>query len=215
MLPAQLEGALWDLVGRGLVTSDGFTPLRQIMTPKRSAQQRRHARYGGARLGRAQGGQQGRWSLVHHFNAGALPAEELAESIGMQLLSRYGVVFRDLVAREHVGLPWRDIVRALRRQEARGVVRGGRFVAGFIGEQYALPEAVDALRRVRKQARTDETVRISAADPLNLAGIITPGARVPALHTNAITYRDGLPVTIEEGKTVRTLAVAEDFVAAP
>ena len=133
----------------------------------------------------------------------------------MQLLARYGVVFRDLVAREHLGVPWRDIVRALRRQEARGVVRGGRFVAGFVGEQYALPEAVDALRRVRRSERDGEMVRVNAADPLNLAGVITPGARVAALHSNAVTFRDGLPVAIEEGRSVRSLeGDASDALAA-
>ncbi len=207
MLPVQLEEALWDLVGRGLVTSDGFSSLRQIMTPKRASRDgRRHGRYGvAARIGRAASGPQGRWSLVRRFGAGARHADELAEATGMQLLARYGVVFRDLVAREHLGVPWRDIVRALRRQEARGVVRGGRFVSGFVGEQYALPEAVDALRRVRRLERSGEIVRVSAADPLNLVGIIMPGARVPALHTNAVTYRDGLPITVEEGRSVRSL----------
>jgi ATP-dependent Lhr-like helicase len=209
MLPVQLEEALWDLVGRGLVTADGFAPLRQIMTPKGASRERRHSRNA-----RRAAGPQGRWSLVRRF-AAPLPPDELAERVGMQLLARYGVVFRDLVAREQPGVPLRDIVRALRRQEARGVVRGGRFVAGFVGEQYALPEAVDALRRVRRQARAGETVRVNAADPLNLAGIITPGARVSALHTNAVTFRDGLPVVIEEGRSIRSLdGYASDALAA-
>jgi ATP-dependent Lhr-like helicase len=220
ILPAQLEEALWELVARGLVTSDGFSPLRHIMMPKRTASQRRHARYGGGPgFGRGRAAPQGRWALVHRFNAGLSPrvlqSEELAEHAGMQLLARYGVIFRDLATREHLGVQWRDIVRALRRQEARGVVRGGRFVAGFVGEQYALPEAVDVLRRVRKQERTGDIVRVNAADPLNLSGIITPGPRVAALHTNAVTYRDGLPITIEEGNNVRTLEAPADFVATP
>jgi ATP-dependent Lhr-like helicase len=214
VLPVQLEEALWDLVGRGIVTADGFAPLRQIMTPKRASEARRHARYGSQRVGRSLTGPQGRWSLVRRFATATQP-EELAERAGMQLLARYGVVFRDLVAREHLGVPWRDIVRALRRQEARGVVRGGRFVAGFVGEQYALPEAVDALRRVRKQERSEEIVRVNAADPLNLAGVITPGPRVAALHSNAVTFRDGLPVAIEEGRSVRSLdGDASDALAA-
>jgi ATP-dependent Lhr-like helicase len=96
----------------------------------------------------------------------------------------------------------------MRRQEARGVLRGGRFVAGFIGEQYALPEAVDALRRVRREERDGETVRLNATDPLNLAGIVTPGPRVPAVHRNAITFRDGLPVAVEEGGATRNLETA-------
>jgi len=201
-LPAQLEEALWDLVARGLVTGDGFQSLRQIMTPAGSARARaarRHARGAGARLPRSTA-PQGRWSIVHGFQSEPSPADELAEKLAMQLLARYGVVFRDLVARENFAVPWRDVVRALRRQEARGVVRGGRFVAGFIGEQYAMPDAVDALRRVRREARTGEIVRVNATDPLNLAGIITRGPRVAAVHTNAVFYRDGLPVAAEEGK---------------
>ncbi|HEY8171519.1 MAG TPA: hypothetical protein VIH21_00405, partial [Dehalococcoidia bacterium] len=121
----------------------------------------------------------------------------------MQLLSRYGVVFRDVIARENIAVPWRDVLRALRRQEARGIVRGGRFVAGFVGEQYALPEAVDALRRVRKQERGGDVIRLSAADPLNLAGIITPGARVSALPSNGVIFRDGVPVAVEEGRSIK------------
>jgi ATP-dependent Lhr-like helicase len=136
---------------------------------------------------------------VHRFVEPA-SAEDVAEAAAMQLLARYGVVFRDLVARETLAVPWRDIVRALRRQEARGIVRGGRFVSGFIGEQYALPESVDALRKVRRSPRTGDIVRLNAADPLNLAGIITPSPRVPAVHTNAIVFRDGVPVAVEEGR---------------
>jgi ATP-dependent Lhr-like helicase len=196
-------------VSRGIVTGDGFQALRQIMTPagsSRARSARRHARYGSARFAR-QAAPQGRWSIVHRFQPEASPADELAEKLAMQLLQRYGVVFRDLVVRESFTVPWRDVVRALRRQEARGVVRGGRFVAGFIGEQYALPEAVDGLRRARRAERTGDIVRISATDPLNLAGIITPGPRVPALHTNALILRDGIPVAAEEG---RQLVVREE-----
>jgi ATP-dependent Lhr-like helicase len=207
-LPVQVEEGLWELVSRGLVTGDGFAPLRQIMAPGRSSRaarsNRRHARYGGSFIPRS-AGPQGRWSIVRRFDAQPRPADELAEAAGMQLLARYGVVFRDLIARENLMVPWRDVVRALRRQEARGVVRGGRFVSGFVGEQYALPEAVDALRRVRRQERTGETLRVNGADPLNLAGIITPGARVSAVHTNAVTYRDGLPVTVEDGRSLHVL----------
>src|SRR5262249_21692814 len=110
------------------------------------------------------------------------------------LLARYGVVFRDLVARETLALPWRDVLRALRRLEARGTARGGRFVTGFVGEQYAQPEAVEVLRSARRRERTGELVRLTAVDPLNLVGILTPGPRVPALRTNAVVLRDGLPI---------------------
>jgi ATP-dependent Lhr-like helicase len=103
------------------------------------------------------------------------------------------VVFRDLLVRETFTVPWREVLWALRRMEARGTIRGGRFVSGFSGEQYAVPEAVDALRAVRKQPRVGETITVSAADPLNLVGIVLPGPRVPAVATNLITYVDGVP----------------------
>jgi len=117
--------------------------------------------------------------------------DELAEAVAEQLLARWGVVFRDLLVRETLVVPWREVLWALRRMEARGTIRGGRFVTGFSGEQYALPDAVDVLRSGRRLGRTGETIRISAADPLNLAGIVLPGPRVPALPTNSVTYVDG------------------------
>ncbi|HLB24275.1 MAG TPA: DEAD/DEAH box helicase [Dehalococcoidia bacterium] len=210
-LPVQLEEALWDLVARGLVTGDGFSSLRQIMAPSRhrvvpagssrARAARRHSRYGGGRLSRASQ-PQGRWSIVHRYQPEPSAADELAERVARQLLARYGVVFRDVVARENFAVAWRDVIRALRRMEMRGDVRGGRFVSGFVGEQYALPEAVDGLRRVRREERTGETVRVNAADPLNLAGIITPGPRVASVHTNAVIYRDGVVVAVEEGRKV-------------
>ncbi len=104
---------------------------------------------------------------------------------------RWGVVFRDLVRRENLAVPWREMLWALRRMEARGTIRGGRFVTGFSGEQFAHPDAVDVLREVRKQRLTGETVELSAADPLNLTGIILPGPRVPAIRANTVRYRDG------------------------
>jgi ATP-dependent helicase Lhr and Lhr-like helicase len=100
-------------------------------------------------------------------------------------------VFHDLMVRENVAVPWREILWAFRRLEARGLIRGGRFVSGFSGEQYAHPDAVDVLRQVRKQPRNGETVRLSAVDPLNLIGVILPGTRVPAVRTNTVTYVDG------------------------
>src|SRR6185295_12552095 len=113
-----------------------------------------------------------------------------------QLLRRYGVVFRRLLERESILPPWRDVLRAFRRMEARGDIRGGRFVAGFSGEQYALPEAVGLLRSIRKRAPADELVAVSGADPLNLIGILTPGPAVPALANNRILFRDGVPVAV-------------------
>jgi ATP-dependent Lhr-like helicase len=118
----------------------------------------------------------------------------LAEHVAAQLLARWGVVFWDLGTRETMSVPWREVRWALRRLEARGLVRGGRFVSGFAGEQYALPEAVEDLRRLRRSGRTDEIVRLSAADPLNLVGIVLPGDRVPAVRTRSITFEDGVPV---------------------
>jgi ATP-dependent Lhr-like helicase len=127
-----------------------------------------------------------------------MPVDErdvLAEAIAEQLLVRWGVVFRDVVARETIALPWRDVVWALRRMEARGTARSGRFVTGFSGEQYALPEAIDQLRGVRRRERSSEMVRISATDPLNLAGILLPGPRITSVRTNNVIFEDGLPAT--------------------
>src|SRR6185436_11538446 len=113
---------------------------------------------------------------------------DLAEAVAEQLLNRWGVLFRDLAVRDGVRLPWREIQWALRRLEDRGLVRGGRFVAGFTGEQYALPAAVEQLARVRRMPRTEERIVINATDPLNLVGVIVPAETVPALRTNTIEY---------------------------
>jgi ATP-dependent Lhr-like helicase len=127
-----------------------------------------------------------------------------AEASARQLLHRYGVVFRDLVARESGLPPWRDLLVALRRLEARGEIRGGRFVTGFVGEQFALPEALDDLRAVRHPPAQPEAVRVAATDPLNLVGILTPGPRVPAVVGNAVLYLDGHAVaSLEAGELVR------------
>jgi ATP-dependent helicase Lhr and Lhr-like helicase len=136
---------------------------------------------------------EGRWALWSAPAHGG-DADALAEAVAEQLLARWGVVFRDLLARESLAVSWRNIIWALRRLEARGLVRGGRFVNGFVGEQYALPQAVELLRAVRKSERNGVTVRVSACDPLNLVGIVTPGARVSAIRTHFVTYCDGIPV---------------------
>ena len=189
-LPGEIEEALWDAVARGLVTADGFQAVRSLLFRRTvgRASSRRGLRRRGGTIGARPAG---RWSLL----PGSAPAEdldELAEAVAEQLLARWGVVFRDLLARETFTVPWREVLWALRRMEARGTIRGGRFVSGFAGEQYAVPEAVDVLRSVRRLDRRGETIRISAADPLNLAGIVLPGPRVPALPTNSVTYVDGV-----------------------
>jgi len=202
-LLTDVERGLWDLVARGLITADGFQALRSLMA---STKQRNFQRPQRTRLFRslAVGLPSGRWSLLPHdlgvdASRGDAPtgvplSEQLAETWAEQLLFRYGVVFRDLVQRENITVPWRDILRALRRMEARGSVRGGRFVAGFYGEQYARPEAVESLRKVRRMEKKGEIVRISAVDPLNLTGTITPGPRVTSVHTRSVLYRDGVPI---------------------
>jgi ATP-dependent Lhr-like helicase len=175
----ELTDALWDLVGRGLVAGDGFQPLRDLMASGRASRRR----------GRAV---QGRWSLVAGADAAApVLADELADQVAGQLLARYGVVFRELAVRESFEVQWRDIARAMRLREARGLVRGGRFVAGMLGEQYAMPEAVDALRRIRRTERSGEIVRLRPADPLNLVGVVTPGPRIPANTSEWLVFRDG------------------------
>jgi ATP-dependent Lhr-like helicase len=187
-----VEDALWDGVARGLLTADGFGAVRSLLRARQlkavTAPRRRLRR--GAATGRVAA--DGRWCLLHP-PAEVDDADELAEAVAEQLLARWGVVFRDLVHRETLGIPWRDVLYALRRMEARGTARGGRFVTGFTGEQYALPAAVEALRRVRKLERTGEHVTLSGADPLNLVGVIVPGTRVPAIRTAAVTYVDGIP----------------------
>ena len=213
-LPTDVERGLWDLVARGLITADGFQALRSLMA---STKRRNFQRPQRARLFRslAVGLPSGRWSLLpataHNagvetpprgVSTGVPESEQLAETWAEQLLFRYGVVFRDLVQRENITVPWRDILRALRRMEARGSVRGGRFVAGFYGEQYARPEAVESLRKVRRLEKKGELVRISAVDPLNLTGSITPGPRVTSVHTRSVLYRDGVPLSEEEGAQV-------------
>jgi ATP-dependent Lhr-like helicase len=194
-LPAEVEEALWDGVARGLVTADGFRAVRALLRRRSLARapERHRLRRGRSALAAGAGG---RWSLL----PGALPPDdpdELAEAVAEQLAARWGVVFRGLVVRENLAVPWRDVLWALRRMEARGTIRGGRFVAGFSGEQFALPEAVEGLRAARKLERTGEHVTLSAADPLNLAGIVLPGPRIPALPANSVTYVDGVLATGE------------------
>jgi ATP-dependent Lhr-like helicase len=127
------------------------------------------------------------------------------EAIARTLLRRYGVTCRQLLEREPALPPWRELLKVYRRLEARGEIRGGRFVAGMSGEQFALLEAVGALRDIRRQPKENKLVSITGADPLNLVGIVTPGARVPALVTNRILYRDGVPIALQLGREIRSL----------
>jgi ATP-dependent helicase Lhr and Lhr-like helicase len=142
----------------------------------------------------------GRWSLLRNEKSNNL------EAVARTLLKRYGVVFRTLLQRESQLAPWRELLRVYRRLEARGEIRGGRFVGGFGGEQFAAPDAVGRLRAVRKTEKAGELVVLGAADPLNLVGILTPEARVAAIHRNRILFRDGLPIAAVEGGQLRRLA---------
>ncbi len=185
-LPGEVEAALWELVSAGVVSCDGFGGLRALIEPPARGRAVRRPGFAG-----------GRWSLLQPDAAtrgeGAIADADL-ERLAPQYLRRYGVVFRDLLARESAPPPWRELLRVYRSMEARGAVRGGRFVAGFTGEQFALPEAVDALRAARRAPREGtEHVEISAADPLNLVGILTPGPRVPAVLGNYVAWVDGVP----------------------
>ena len=197
-LPSEVEEALWLLVAAGRVTADGFGALRGLVSGVAKRVQRR-SRWSGASRVRAQAalGRAGsRWSLLQ--SPASEPEEDVVEARAVQLLRRYGVMLRELLAREPMAPPWGALVRTYRRAEARGEVRGGRFVAGLVGEQFALPEAVDALRAVHRRAPSGEVVRVSGSDPLNLVGVLTPGQRVPSVVGNSVLYRDGAPVSGEE-----------------
>ncbi len=187
---AEIDRALWDGVARGLVTADGFRAMRALLRrgSRQSFPQPRGLRRG---LRGTTGGASGRWSLLPS-PLGDADRDELAEAVAEQLAARWGVVFRDLAVRENLAVPWRDVLWAFRRMEARGTIRGGRFVTGFSGEQYAHPDAIDVLRAVRQQPLRGEQVRISASDPLNLTGIVLPGPRIPAISANTVTFTDGV-----------------------
>src|SRR5262245_24156098 len=205
-LPDDVERSLWDGVSRGLLTSDGFGAIRARIAParERSGDARRMSQL--LRGARAVGASAGRWSLVPEPGA-TLEQHDLAEAVAEQLLNRWRVVVRDLAVRDSLRVPWRDVQWALRRLEDRGLVRGGRFVSGFSGEQYALPEAVEQLGHVRKAPRTGERVVVNATDPLNLVGVVVPGATVPTVRTNQVVYVDGIPVDATADVTADATAV--------
>lgn len=180
-LPAEIENALWELVAAGIATADGFDNLRALIDPKRRAGQ-------GRARNRRPRHSTGRWSIMHSEQ---LERNLQLESICRVLLRRYGVVFRDVLLRESLIPRWRELLMTFRRLEDRGEIRGGRFVSGFIGEQFALPEAVESLRASRNRTLPSELLVLSGADPLNLIGSIIPGKKTPATSSNTIILKDG------------------------
>jgi len=198
-LKSEVEAALWELVAAGLLTADGFDNLRALIDPKRRSGQ------GTGRTSRPRHSA-GRWSLL--FSGEAHDHTRALEATCWMLLRRYGIVFRELLTRE-TNLPkWRELVVTLRRLEDRGEVRGGRFISGFLGEQFALSMAVESVRAMRKQPPTGELISISAADPLNLVGIIVPGERISANSGKVVAFRDGVAVEPVEHATVIQMPVA-------
>ncbi len=190
--------ALAELVAAGLVASDGFAGVRSIVS--QSAPRR-----GGADTA-------GRWSIVRRDSTAS--REDAVHALAWTLLARYGVVFRRVLARESSGVPWRDLTRVYRTLEARGEIRGGRFVSGMSGEQFALPDAVDRLRELRRSGPDGTLMTVSAADPLNLTGIITGAERLRTAAGNRIVYRNGVPVAALEGDMLRTFGEIDPSIAA-
>jgi ATP-dependent helicase Lhr and Lhr-like helicase len=219
LLPSMVEQALGELVFRGLVSADSFTGLRALITPLSKTTHREVEK-------RRRKGKQfysmddaGRWVRLRKESPGPAPSpaerngdhrnqpvdRDTIEAIARKLLQRYGVVFRKILDREAISVPWRDLLRVYRRLEARGEIRGGRFVGGFSGEQFASTEAVQLLRSIRRTPVEGMMISLSAADPLNLQGIITPGPRLSQSATNRVLYRDGVPIAVMEAKELRFL----------
>jgi ATP-dependent Lhr-like helicase len=205
LLQAQAEGALGELVAAGLVSADSFGGLRALLLPlerkrKLAARGRRVALFG---LEEA-----GRWSLLRPVETTTDPADDpmQVEQVAWRLLQRYGVVFRRILAREAPWMPpWHALLRVLRRLETQGHVRGGRFVAGVTGEQYALPDAIPAMRALRQKKPDGALIALSAADPLNLLGIVTPGERLAAVPGNRFVLRDGVPIAVHAAGEIQFL----------
>lgn len=206
-MPTRVERALGELVAAGLAAADGFAGLRALVAPpdKRrplggaGAVRRRRTIPDGVETA-------GRWSRLRPAApAAGPPPDEAIEAQAWALLRRYGVVFRRVLMREENLAPWRELTKVYRRLEARGEIRGGRFVAGMSGEQFALSEAVGALRAARRAEPSGALVAVSAVDPLNLAGYVTAGDVVPAVAANRLVYRDGVPLAAREGGRVRPL----------
>jgi ATP-dependent Lhr-like helicase len=223
LLRSQLEEALAELVALGLVSSDSFGGLRALLVP---SSERRPIAIGRRKRRTATFGMEGagRWALIRAPRPAASDSvsstaagQEAIEHVAHTLLRRYGVVFWRLLEREAAWLPpWRDLLRVFRRLESRGDIRGGRFVAGFSGEQFALPDAIAMLRETRRQGETGALVSVSGADPLNLVGTLTPGPRLPALANNRVLYRDGVPIALLAAGAVQfleTMAPQEEWQA--
>jgi ATP-dependent helicase Lhr and Lhr-like helicase len=206
LLPAQLEDALRELAALGLVTSDGFAAIRALVH-KRDALGRRASRRRKRRQRAYSHG--GRWSRFPPFVQPVDP-QQRAEQWSWLLLRRYGVVFRDLLARESLAPAWRELLPIYRRLEMRGEIRGGRFVSGVAGEQFALSDAIDQLRSQREEPPEPCWAVVSGSDPLNLVGIITPGPRVPAKRSNRILFLNGRPVAAREAGEIRWIAQLEE-----
>ncbi len=196
-MPVEVEEALWELVSHGFVSGDGVAGLRQLMHGSARNRSRRRLRMMALRSGAGLSAARphtrslpvGRWALWQQ--PAEVDGEQRAAAVARQLLRRYGVVFRDVLVRERIAPPWRVLLDIYRRWEAQGEIRGGRFVSGFVGEQFALPEAVEAVRAVRRSAEDSEPVVISAADPLNLVGIILPGVKISPFSGMGIAYKNG------------------------
>ena len=195
LLKSVLQDGLGELIAQGLITADSFQGLRQLILSQ-TVQHRRSKRYPAYDPNASAG----RWSLIRAIknNDSQLASEHIART----LLQRYGVVFRKVLEKENNIPTWRELLYVYRRLEARGEIRGGRFVQGFAGEQFALPEAVSSLRSIRKQPLSNVLVSLSATDPLNLTGIITPGEKVAAKSSARVLYRDGIPLACGNDKDV-------------
>ena len=190
LLPSELETALQELVAAGQISADSFAGLRALITPASKRQARSHRRGRGAFSGGMEDA--GRWALLRRSGT---PADDALEQVALTLLRRYGVVCWRLLEREADWLPsWRELLRTYHRLEARGEIRGGRFISGLAGEQFALPEAIGVLREVRRRPLDGSLVAVSASDPLNLVGTLLPGAKVAAVSGNRVVYRDGVAV---------------------
>jgi len=207
LLATQVEQALGELAATGRVTSDGFAGLRALITPSAKRKPLAHAtrRHRTVPFGIESAG---RWALLPDGGGALQPAA--LEHQARTLLRRYGVIFRRLLEREANAPLWRDLLSVYRRLEARGEIRGGRFVAGMAGEQFALPEAVGQLRAVRREPGAGRLIGLSGADPLNFTGIITPGERIPALAPNRVLYEDGVPVLALVAGELRPLAAGAE-----